>query len=271
MGIGNSRHCRPAASTSTSHYPSWGLETRWARSRSTRTRSHYPSWGLETSGATPLEPVMGTLITPHGDWKRTAGRGNRPRCAPHYPSWGLETVVTSIGPGDLVDSLPLMGIGNTASQILTKLLTVLITPHGDWKLHGGYQSVRVAEYLITPHGDWKLRRIPEREGGRVPHYPSWGLETSGNAARTCPGLSAHYPSWGLETRWYRHCSRTPSSHYPSWGLETIRLVTFTDQIIDSLPLMGIGNGYFDLDVAQFVILITPHGDWKPGKKEDKMG
>ena len=139
------------------------------------------------------------------------------------------------------NSLPLMGIGNSALRI---------------------DPARHLD-LITPHGDWKRARGSGAGSGGNSHYPSWGLETAwrqpagegtagslplmgiGNASMprfSRPLTSTHYPSWGLETGYVAPGDRelprliTPHgdwkpqqrraslslmrSHYPSWGLET---------------------------------------------------
>ena len=111
------------ASRSSSHYPSWGLETHRRLPHRRQCVPHYPSWGLETSAALFVSatsfdslPLMGIgnivpadrvvlihpLITPHGDWKR----GDSP---------ALCVSATSF------DSLPLMGIGNDVGIALVRV------------------------------------------------------------------------------------------------------------------------------------------------------
>ena len=262
MGIGNSRWggapC-PSIPLITPH-GDWKQPSRAHPLRPSCT--HYPSWGLETPlhqllhvNDTHSLPLMGignprvavgaisdtTLITPHGDWKRSHGSS---RCSPppsHYPSWGLETRI------------------RTHTHVHTHHL---ITPHGDWK------HLRVLLLQISRADSLPLMGIGNRTKSHPPprksrtHYPSWGLETwmtiipKGSVLDSLPlmgignkasfsgslcGLAISLPLMGIGNRERRAGSSTGSG---------------------SLPLMGIGNQAL-LDAAGVVPeLITPHGDWK---------
>ena len=131
--------------------------------------SHYPSWGLGTCR-------VECLITPHGDWEHRAGVEPRTSSS-SLPLMGIGNTWPRPGREIQPSSLPLMGIGNTVT--VTSL---------------GYDL-----RLITPHGDWEPRFNLEAIGGqRSPHYPSWGLGTTGG--QSWRSNLTHYPSWGLGTR-----------------------------------------------------------------------
>ena len=208
------------------------LRVTWSApgSRSARVRgppgcsSHYPSWGFETREARRGRlSRLACLITPHGDSKPfTQRRTSCPRCRTslplmgirnlflttlqstgidsHYPSWGFETLSHSPG----------------MHQPLAK--------------------------LITPHGDSKQARAPESLFETSAHYPSWGFEL-GVGQRADRDRRDSLPLMGIRNElalklWQmlarsslplmgiRNPSpaarqhRAPTSHYPSWGFET---------------------------------------------------
>ncbi len=234
----------PARVARSTHYPSWGLETpAIGKAALNTTAAHYPSWGLETPVPIFFKLNASPLITPHGDWKprmslrnpcctgcslplmgignaRCAGAPERPGIS-HYPSWGLETA------RELSLECP---------------HTVLITPHGDWKLVFHRRLSADACFLITPHGDWKPA-VPVRDGD-----PAFLITPHGDWKP--PLFAAIRPG-------------SPGSHYPSWGLETSFTDIQTTDIQTSLPLMGIGNPVPGHPARRAHRLITPHGDWKP--------
>ena len=196
------------------------------------------------------------LITPHGDWKL----GNRDDPCPtratggptHYPSWGLET-----WPEELAGrsphprcSLPLMGIGNDADNLIESLVaTGCSLPlmgignanapksrrardgHGAHYPSWGLETFcrrrpcrgLVNPVLITPHGDWKRRSTPRAPGASrgslITPHGDWKLT---DLARSDPTQAVSLPLMGIgnsspERGWAETKS---STHYPSWGLET---------------------------------------------------
>ena len=267
MGIGN---CGASISAcrghSRPHYPSWGLETHVGARRTIALPHSLPLMGIGNSavalcaltGLHSSLPLMGignmdvrrarrvrrSLITPHGDWKRTDAPldalGVRPLITPHgdwklttpprrtppratggsLPLMGIGNSLTASAVDGLSISLPLMGIGNHLGGRAAGGPSVLITPHGDWKRCGTRASGAGPYPLITPHGDWKPGRPNLRR-------PRWTLITPHGdwkhplgrwtAAR---GAGTHYPSWGLETSRALRPARRAPPHYPSWGLET---------------------------------------------------
>ena len=124
----------------TTHYPSWGLETR-RQFRSWRRSSHYPH------GEKPRYAIYGyvILITPHGDWK-LAHVSHRAASADH-------ALITPHG-----DWKPRP---HRHGQAVAVAYHDLITPHGDWKLFRGSGPGVAPALLLT-----------------ASHYPSWGLETT---------------------------------------------------------------------------------------------
>ena len=160
----------------------------------------------------------------------------------HYPSWGLET----------------RALGRVA-----EVVPVLITPHGDWKLH------RAAEIRPRPL-DVSLPLMgignPPRSAARMQRHSSLPLMGIGNtcsAERPSPCSAPSLPLMGIGNSFCipgrarlrfslplmgignssdpgcPACDTT--AHYPSWGLETVGV---------------------DVDNAVLRPLITPHGDWK---------
>ena len=75
------------------------------------------------------------LITPHGDWKRArpldSDRAALRRLITPHGDWKPDQDASSCPLCDA--SLPLMGIGNSSSQVMPGRSPRLITPHGDWK------------------------------------------------------------------------------------------------------------------------------------------
>ena len=140
------------------------------------------------------------LITPHGDRERRGrqlyhratraslplmGIGNRrlsgsPKAmgSTHYPSWGSGTQALADMGVSMLDSLPLMGIGNDASDIVP-----VDSPVDSLPLMGigNSQRVRVspaAGMLSLPLMGIGNRPAPLRyRRPRSPHYPSWGSGT----------------------------------------------------------------------------------------------
>ena len=182
MGIGN-RHARPVRGRDrpliTTHGDWKPRQSR--RRRIWQRRSHYPSWGLETRSAGGLANAFSPSLPLMGIGNGQAARGTRkaPDCS--LPLMGIGNPM--LVPSSAVTaacSLPLMGIGNRNTILSTcKGSPKLITPHGDWKLHGphprrvddglslplmgiGNRGRRISEphtgHLITPHGDWKHPR-----------------------------------------------------------------------------------------------------------------
>ena len=144
-------------------------------SAATSCPAHYPSWGSETS----TKFGAPQLITPHGDRKRSCSM-IRPT---HYPSWGSENESPQQSFCPLDVSLPLMGIGNPLRYLVAS------KPH--------------REQLITPLGN----------SHSMPHYPSWGSETS--------FTSPHEDHFNVAALKPRKRSRGSGAHYPSWGSETL--------------------------------------------------
>ena len=112
-------------------------------------------------------------------------------------------------------------------------------------------------------GNHVLRRQTRQVLG--PHYPSWGLETSGCTRRSGALTGPHYPSWGLETNGRYVTSRLQSrAHYPSWGLETpARARPSGPESPAHYPSWGLETSGRQYRPVGRDGLITPHGDWKP--------
>ena len=157
MGIGNMRMTGTHWPPLNDSLPLMGIgNTRRAHPSGTRTAAHYPSWGLETADGDAHAAGPAQLITPHGDWKRAvvmAGDVRQVALITPHGDWKPQGHVSS-GHATL-DSLPLMGIGNTGAN-------------------GGLGALDI---LITPHGDWKPRTAKACMSTPLSHYPSWGLET----------------------------------------------------------------------------------------------
>ncbi len=135
-------------------------------------------------------------------------------------------------------SLPLMGIGNSISHVVSALPAHLITPHGD-RERSPNTSPSPAPRLITPHGD----REPT------------------DAISSIPRARSHYPSWGSGTLLLHVLVISPEIHsLPLMGIGNPPTNWFDSIINGSLPLMGIGNPEFELGAKGYTNLITPHGD-----------
>ena len=115
-------------------------------------------------------------------------------------------------------------------------------------------------------GNWTIRRKAYPGGRRCVSLPLMGIGNWGISLARCikrlPFVT-HYPSWGLETTvgTSGETSSPPdSTHYPSWGLETVTLrvrYSMPRLLIDSLPLMGIGNARIGVKMIIGPTLITP--------------
>ena len=254
----------------TTHYPSWGLETRrmCARLRACRT-SHYPSWdwklattqGWRDAVSVSL-PLMGIgnncvrsqpvespqLITPHGDWK---------------------PLLSATCPASEKRSLPLMGIGNPClAQAERQEPVRLITPHGDWK-QGKRATVRTECLCSLPlMGIGNLSPAAPPLLSTVSSLPLMGI---GNiqtyaAEQPEPQLITPHGDWkhlaasirpvvksyslplmGIGNPVRRSCAAPAAAHYPSWGLETFQMSRASCASPISLPLMGIGNPLYSAD------------------------
>ena len=181
------------------HYPSWGLETGPAATPVPRRLFSLPLMGIGNAPAPsgPQKvvrslPLMGignrrgprgrgcgdALITPHGDWKR-CGRGDG--------RVGVHALITPHGdwkpssdrriPFWTVDSLPLMGIGNTFTWPWAATNASSLPLMGIGNKPACRHTAR-CKPLITPHGDWKRWDPATRRPSAPTHYPSWGLETA---------------------------------------------------------------------------------------------
>ena len=184
---------------------------------------HYPSWGLETLRRHPEPPKRDDLITPHGDWKRTSGKG--PKVA-------------------TCTSLPLMGIGNPpAGSTPCAQRWLLITPHGDWKLDPHDSQPRPDRSSLPLMGIGNCASAASKSPASFSSLPLMGIGNYHRVRRIVLREEAHYPSWGLETNttWQ---IRTPSVSFslPLMGIgNPITGAVETHGLSDSLPLMGIGN------------------------------
>ncbi len=232
------------------------------------------------------------LITPHGDRKpQGMQRGMEPTKPVSLPLMGIGNLdqrrlgliqlrllitphgdrklpMAAVGERRYPVSLPLMGIGNTS-------------PTGD------SPSVSLVSLPLMGIGN----RASARQGAGRPssHYPSWGSETpeadlQGNVQvpslplmgignMNSPSTATIRQPYSLPLMGIGNWSRMPPgrqqrlrcSHYPSWGSETRVQQGEGEPMTDSLPLMGIGNwAAFAAGLRPLVVLITPHGDRKPG-------
>ena len=222
MGIGNPSRswCTPGATIT--HYPSWGSETSaglfgWTGPSTSLplmgignpvasnagvsiSGAHYPSWGSETAVAVVRTEKPFALITPHGDRKLRESQRRR---------------------SVLLDSLPLMGIGNSRTSGTLARAASAHYPSWGSETPGRSARPRSSSRLITPHGDRKPGATRPRPPCRTPpHYPSWGSETHPQRALNAAWRLTSLPLMGIGNH------GTPHVH----GLRPA-----------SLPLMGIGN------------------------------
>ena len=163
------------------------------------------------------------LITPHGDWKQ--GLTNQQAAqqniliTPHGIGNSSRSRITFTG---YLNSLPLMGIGNSA-----------ILPGEDHRKWG----------LITPHGDWKHGEIPMRAllaGNSLPLMGIGNLASTPRAS-SMTGISLPLMGIGNGKIWSCNISHRQDS-LPLMGIGNRR-----------------ENAHGLLRQPQ---LITPHGDWK---------
>ena len=274
-----------------SHYPSWGLET------GTQTlpgrgwcRAHYPSWGLETDSALADLRLEEPLMTPHGDWKHVglgaALRVGDQLITPHGDWKRTRPSPTSVWKNP---SLPLMGIGNTPAAVRATPTHLSSLPLMGIGNSIASRTRRFNSRSLPLMGIGNLIRVlgVNRALGSLP------LMGIGNCRRPRPGRSgpsaSHYPSWGLETSRTRVISPLSPVSLPLMGIGNLRSALSTLVNADSLPLMGIGNlmdctrskvsrislplmgigNRPDLDRrGPLASLITPHGDWKLGRRPD---
>ena len=181
MGIGNaatrSRRARPAPP----HYPSWGSGTvPYDEVAATGDLTSLPLMGIGNSsfeapivvGESISLPLMGIgnrlpydvphprrppLTTPHGDREPAPIRCPPPETTTaHYPSWGSGTGLPSHPNGDILISLPLMGIGNDLIERRDQVR--------------GIRSLPLMGIGNPPYG---ARVLPSMST----HYPSWGSGT----------------------------------------------------------------------------------------------
>ncbi len=180
MGIGNSDMAPRSPDGPNSHYPSWGLETVASAAESpslfltslplmgignaidfdAAARQHYvslPLMGIGNSSASTRTSSAASASLP------LMGIGNPPMCT----CW----------PAGTSTSLPLMGIGNNQARFHAGRDTLLITPHGDWKLRGRLAGTGIAPSSLPLMGIGNGMGYPHAPGSRGSHYPSWGLET----------------------------------------------------------------------------------------------
>ena len=142
-------------------------------------------------------------------------------------------------------SLPLMGIGNSSRAPRCRAPIPSHYPSWGSETPVERRSMRV-RVLITPHGDRKLHRSPSSawRGGETSHYPSWGSETSVAIGVRCESPCS-LPLMGIGNSGSAGTAATPRStttaHYPSWGSETCNFGGAVGGPDVSLPLMGIGN------------------------------
>ena len=252
------------------HYPSWGSETapdastrRWytflitphgdrkpglvRRQHVRQLVSSLPLMGIgNRRGA--YRPAMGggALITPHGDRKPAPGpEQTGRRLASHYPSWGSET--RDLSESDLVallNSLPLMGIGNSIRLRQTDRSIAFSLPlMGIGNRLGPGYGRRGSAALITPHGDRKLVGLGGGLGGQQLSLPLMGI---GNLAVGHVGSHSYLD---LIT--------------PHGDRKLLRIARRPSRGERSLPLMGIGNPERRASRSRSPRrLITPHGDRK---------
>ena len=194
-----------SGATSTSqatHYPSWGSGTRYPAGAVLREHTlitphgdreprcpprspgrrgaHYPSWGSGTWGHRVIINDHMPLITPHGDRERAPFSERSWVCiSSHYPSWGSGTGRVRRVVGNLIRSLPLMGIGNTrAAPACASSSPPLITPHGDRERVVCQRACVTSSSSLPLMGIGNGSRPWRRSRAPLPsHYPSWGSGT----------------------------------------------------------------------------------------------
>ena len=237
--------------------------------RSLFSATHYPSWGSGTSVVGQIQPGFHISL----------------------PLMGIGNAANSRKPPSSAASLPLMGIGNLLEWSIVPIpADKLITPHGDRELEEHHPRAHRGEHpnypswgsgtrrlagglpvfptqLIAPHGDRELG-VPGQEradgtGKLITPHGDRELRIKATAGGDPQLIIPH----GDRERTRRQSSgpRLPS-HYPSWGSGTGFVHCAYRHILNSLPLMGIGNELIHVRVRDKLLLITPHGDREPGLK-----
>ena len=183
MGIGNGS-CQPSSSAAPRvSLPLMGIGSpSTSQIRRTR-RSSLPLMGIGNPTDLQGLPTFWTLITPHGDWKRTLIFFIASRTSTSLPLMGIgNSPVRRVRAFMSWASLPLMGIGNVVDARHRHGLLHLITPHGDWKRRAPAAGRVGAAGLITPHGDWKPADAGLSLEGYVSSLPLMGI---GNGPCRC--------------------------------------------------------------------------------------
>ena len=222
MGIGNHGALPRGTWREASHYPSWGSGTRRKSPDCWRTFRSLPLMGIGNSCGGARSRRRPFLITPHGDREHGDEVARWMIANVSLPLMGIGNAAT-IGAATTAAtcSLPLMGIGNPATRAPNAVS--LTTHYPSWGSGTGGDPTgapQVPPGLITPHGD----REPVR------------------GARSGAGFPAHYPSWGSGTHTSgRRDRRRCGLITPHGDREHAPFLERRGEVVDSLPLMGIGN------------------------------
>ena len=238
-----------------------------------------PHGDRETCARARATPRRPTLITPHGDRElRQAAHALRAvhlLITPHGDREPAEALpeqargVVLITPhGDRehgrlhgaqiqsVDSLPLMGIGNSTSNAPNR--SKAWTHYPSWGSGTRLRTLRTARKhgLITPHGD----REPDGQTlGSHPIFrslPLMGIGNAGAGRRQRYRLHLITPHGDRELERPTRVVQALEPHYPSWGSGTgvdSALKRGTD---NSLPLMGIGNTPQDATLDNMALFLS---------------
>ena len=231
--------------------------------------AHYPSWGSGTCPGGPTRELLHVLqhlitphgdrelrikataggdpqlITPHGDRERTRRQSSGPRLPSHYPSWGSGTGFVHCAYRHILNSLPLMGIGNELIHVRVRDKLLLITPHGDRE-----QSVALEAHRAFPNslplmgiGNFFLIRELRPPFLILASLPLMGIGNS--KLRRLPATAHHLIT--------PHGDREPTASEAELQAELTLITPHGDRELNtlgksrgyspnSLPLMGIGNG-----------------------------
>ena len=201
MGIGNGRESARNISDRDASLPLMGIgNAARIASAAVRIGAHYPSWGSETSYGARCPRTISSSLPLMGIGNGRTGGKRMPAVATHYPSWGSETGRYRVRRVNCNCSLPLMGIGNATSSRPSRSICNVSLP------------------LMGIGNRYAIRRIPLLP---VPHYPSWGSETSEPSGKSTSSTTSSLPLMGIgNARGRSGLGPVWSPHYPSWGSET---------------------------------------------------